>query len=83
MTRRILWLGTGVVLGVSGTVWGRRKAQALAERWRPARAVPNAAALAGRQARRAAGHVRVAVAAGQADARRREDELRQKMRPGA
>ncbi len=81
MTRRLFWLGAGVVLGAAGTVWLRRRLEGLAERFRPARVAGDVASGVESRVRGAAGHVRSAVAGGRDDAQAREAQLRRQLEP--
>jgi hypothetical protein len=75
MIRRALWLTTGAVVGAGGTVWARRRLEALSERVRSGDVSADVVSIAKRGAGAGASRVRRAVEAGKLSARRREDEL--------
>jgi len=73
--RRMVWLGTGAVLGAGGTLWARRRVGKVATRLRPSSIAGSATASADRRRRDVALRLRGAVESGRLEARRREDEL--------
>jgi hypothetical protein len=80
--RRTLWVGAGVALGVSGTLWSRRRLDALARRvGRGARAA-GAVRVVGGGASRLSRRLGAAVDAGRAEAARRRRELREELGVG-
>jgi len=76
VTRRVRWLALGAALGAGGAVWSQRRLATLAERARSGAVPADVVRLVDRGSRRLGRHVAVSVAAGRADARRREMELR-------
>jgi hypothetical protein len=81
MTRRIMWLGVGAVLGGGSTVWARRRLDRLSRQLRTGQATAEVVTALDAGARQAAGRVRAAVDTGRAVARRRESELRRDFAP--
>ncbi len=75
MIRRPLWLAVGAALGVSGTVWTRRRVERLSQRVRPTAVATEVASIVGRTRRGAAERVRDAVDTGRIEAQRRQDAL--------
>jgi hypothetical protein len=65
MFKRLRWLGTGLALGVGGSLWAQRKMKVLASRYRPAG-----------MAQGAAGRALDAWREGRVAMREREAELR-------
>ena len=74
--KRATWLGAGLVLGAGGTLWARRRVEALGARLRTNAVADDLAAGLARGARVGRRRVRDSIAAGAEVARRRESELR-------
>jgi len=72
MLKRVRWIGTGLALGVGGSLWAQRKVKAVASRYRPSGLAGSAAS----RARDIPSDVRAAIREGRETMRQRESELR-------
>jgi hypothetical protein len=72
MLKRVRWLGTGLALGVGGSLWAQRKVKDMAARYRPS-GLANSAA---NRARDVPSDLRAALREGREAMRQRESELR-------
>lgn len=79
MTRRLVWLGVGAVLGGGSTVWARRRLDRWGRRLRGGEVTGDVIARVDAGARQTAGRVRGAVDTGREAARRRERQLRREL----
>ena len=81
--RRTAWVAIGAVLGASGTVWSRRRFEALASRARTGEIPGDVVRLVDRGLRRVDRHVATAIDTGREEARRRSRELHRLYAPRA
>lgn len=79
--RRAGWLTVGAVLGVSGTLWSRRRVEDLAHRARSGAIAGDMARLVDRGWQRVDRRLAGAVETGRQEARRRRHELRRAYDP--
>jgi len=82
--RRPLWLATGVVVGVGGTLWTQQRVRKVIDQAQARLSPEHVVRGAARSAQGIPARVRAANAAGAAERRRRERELRERFahRPG-
>lgn len=78
MVRRVMWLGTGVVIGAGSSVWAMRRVQRSVRRLAPDHVVREAVT----GARQVLDRVSDAAREGAAAMRQREEELRGGLRGG-
>jgi len=77
MFKRIIWMGTGAVVGASGAFWAKRKVEATVAQYLPDQVAERAAVSArdlGRTVRAAAAEGRVAMKATEAELRAKVEE---------
>lgn len=79
--RRSLWLAAGAALGVTGTLWSRRRLVHLSDRARSGEVSGDVLRLVESGTRRAGRHLAGAVDAGRLEARWRQQELRRAIEP--
>ncbi len=72
MFKRIIWMGTGMVVGAGGAFWAKHKVEATVEKYLPEQVADRAAT----QARDLGRTVRAAATEGRQAMRQREQELR-------
>lgn len=82
MIRRPIWLGTGVVIGVGGTLWAQQRLRRAVENAKANLSPDHVARSAARSAQRLPGRLRAANAAAASERRRSEWELRQRFASG-
>ena len=81
--RRGMWLGVGAALGAGGTLWARRRLEAVSERVRTGEITGDVVRIVDHRTKMAARRVRRAVDAGRESARRREEQLWRDMETAA